>query len=97
MTTASQPLPRYIVMTSSAHVSGIARRFGRYRNVAVVETVAGWSEWPARIDERSRGVARIVRHYGARSQGKTDRCAYARTMAEATTLAASLNAAEGRA
>jgi hypothetical protein len=40
-------MSNYIVMTSSAKVSGKAAKFGRYRNVAVVETdgITG-ARWP---------------------------------------------------
>ena len=75
-----------IVMTSSAHVAGTARRFGRYRNVAVVEVEAGAQ--PAMISERARGVVRIVRHFGTCSVGKTERCEYRRALAEAEALVA---------
>jgi hypothetical protein len=73
-----------IVMTSSARVAGKARRFGTYRNVAVVEVEAG--SQPAMISERARGVVRIVQHFGALSVGSTERCAYARALREAESL-----------
>jgi len=63
-----------IIMTSSAHVAGKARKFGRYRNVAVVEVEA--SKRPAMISMRARGLVRIVWHSGSRSVGKTDKCQY---------------------
>ena len=43
-----------IIMTSSAHVAGKARKFGRYRNVAVVEVETG--KRPAMISTRARGA-----------------------------------------
>lgn len=63
---------------------------GPYRNVAVVEVEAGAE--PKMISTRARGVRRIVRHYGPQSVGKTDRCAYRRTLAEAAELVVKLNA-----
>jgi hypothetical protein len=63
-----------IIMTSSAHVAGKARKFGRYRNVAVVEVEVG--KRPAMISTRARGLVRIVWHSGSRSVGKTDKCQY---------------------
>lgn len=82
------PPARFIVMTSSASVRGKAK-LGRYRNVAVVETDG---EEPLRIDERDRHVVRIVRHYGACSEGKTERCQYQVALASAQALVAKLTA-----
>jgi hypothetical protein len=80
----------FIVMTSSAKVSGRAKQFGRYRNVAVLEIEPGTR--PAMISERARGVRRIVWRSGAVSVGKTDKCAYARAQREAESLVATLQA-----
>lgn len=77
----------YAIMTSSAKVSSRAR-LGRYRNVAVVEHAEGG--FPAMISPRARGMIRIVRHFGACSVGKTDRCEYRRTLKEAVQLLDSL-------
>jgi hypothetical protein len=70
-----------IVMTSSAKVAGKARKYGRYRNVAVVEVEAG--KRPSMISERARGLIRIVWHSGSRSVGKTDKCQYAAALRHA--------------
>jgi hypothetical protein len=78
----------FIVMTSSAKVSGKAKQFGRYRNVAVLEIEPGTR--PAMISERARGVRRIVWHSGSVSVGKSDRCAFARAQREAEALVATL-------
>ena len=87
----STPQTRFVVMTSSAHVSQRLRRYGgAWRNVAVVE-VEG-DDMPSMISERARGVVRVVTHYGARRVGKTERGDYQRAMAEAQDLAARLNA-----
>ena len=80
----------FIVMTSTAQVSGKARQFGRYRNVAVLEIEPGTK--PTMISERARGVRRIVWRSGAVSVGKTDKCAYARAQREAQALLATLQA-----
>jgi hypothetical protein len=82
--------PRFIVMTSSAQVRGIAAKYGRYSNVAVVETDG--VEVPKMISERARHLVRIVRHYGACSVGTTDRCQFNVALAEANALAVKLNA-----
>lgn len=79
---------RFIVMTSSASVKGKAARFGRYRNVAVVETDG---ELPSKISIHDRHVVGIVHHYGACNEGKTLRCEYMRVLTEAQELAAQLN------
>jgi hypothetical protein len=79
----------FIVMTASAQVSGKARRFGRYRDVAVCEVEAG--KRPKMISERARGMVRIITDSGPVSEGKTDQCAYARALREATAMARDLN------
>jgi hypothetical protein len=79
----------FIVMTSSAKVPLKARKFGRYLHVAVCEVEAG--RRPAMISERARGMVRIVTDSGPVSEGKTDRCAYARAFAAATAMARDLN------
>lgn len=84
--------PRFIVMTSSAHVQGKAARFGRYRNVAVVE-LDDTGVMPKMISSRAHGLKQIVRHYGSRSVGRTERCQYAVALREANELVARLNAA----
>jgi hypothetical protein len=81
----------HVVMTSSAKPKG---RFGRYGNVAVVQlnqeyTAKNWR--PKMISEHAKGVLRIVRHYGRRSMGKTERCDYAMTLKAAEELAYRLN------
>jgi hypothetical protein len=80
----------FIVITSSAKVSGKARQFGRYRHVAVLEIEPGTQ--PAMISERARGVRRIVWDSGAVSVGKSDKCAYARAQREAQDVLAKLQA-----
>jgi len=74
-----------VVMTSSASMPSSCK--GRYRNVRCVEishwdlNVNGWDWRPASI--RAKGVVRVLRDYGARSEGKTDRCAYRVTLKSA--------------
>lgn len=92
MTSASTSTsPRFIVMTSSAHVSGKARQFGRYANVAVVQLEEDFSGVPTMISERAKGVLRVVRHWGACRVGKTDRCEFAVAKRDAEAMAAKLN------
>lgn len=85
----------WIVMTSSAAMPSSCK--GHYRNVALVELKCSWDypehNRPSRIDSRDRKIAR-VRHWGAHNVGKTDRCAYKRTLARAERLAQELNDAQ---
>jgi hypothetical protein len=85
--TTNSTTPRFLVMTSSAKTSA---KFGRYRNVAVVET--DQTTPPKMISEHARGLVRIVWHSGARSMGKTERCAYRVALREAEEMAERLNA-----
>ena len=81
----------YIVMTSSAHMPSSCR--GTYRRVAVVQLDQYFTAnnlRPAMISDRAKGVLR-VRDLGKHSVGKTERCAYARTLKEAEALAYALN------
>ncbi len=64
--------PRYIVMTSSAHMPSSC--WGRYINVAIVKLQEGFVGTPKMISTHARGVASIVRHYGPCHVGITDRC-----------------------
>lgn len=77
----------YIIQTASAKVAGKARKFGRYRHVAVLEVEDG-IEFASMISTRAKGVRRIVWDSGAVSVGKTDKCAYAKAMAEAREILA---------
>jgi len=83
-------MSRYIVMTSSAKMPASVK--SRYRNVAVVETDGEGT--PLFIGERARHLVRIVHHYGPKSVGKTDRCAFQVALADAIATAAELNAKE---
>jgi hypothetical protein len=83
----------YIVMTSSAKMPSSVKH--PYRNVAIVE-VDDPAIYPAMISEHARNVRRIVRHFGPRATGKTERCAYRVALAEAETMAAKLNADENK-
>lgn len=90
----------WIVMTSAAKMPVSCR--GRYRKVAVVSChywIAN-EGGPKMISERARGVyrplgaPRAIIDLGHRSVGKTERSAYARTLAEAEEIARQLNAAQ---
>jgi len=87
---------RWIVMTSSAHVRGKARRFGRYRNVALVKLTRDYADAgrrPAMISKRAAGVVNLV-ELGTYSVGTTERCAYRRALAEAEAETRRLNELE---
>ena len=78
----------YIVMTS------VARRPGRYRNIAVVQLTpeyAAESRRPAMISTRAPGVLRIIRYFGTQHVGTTSRCEYQRALSEAKQIAERLN------
>ena len=90
-TTQEHPMnnpTRFIVLTAAAKVSGAAKK-GHYKRIAVVE--AEGDTVPAMISERAKGLVRVVQTWERLSVGKTDRCAYAVALVEATALAASLN------
>lgn len=80
--------PRFIVMTSSAKMPGSVK--SHYRNVAVVETDQEGE--PKMISTHARHCVRVVKHYGPRFVGKTDRCAYNTALDDAQAYAAQLNA-----
>ena len=67
--------------------------WGKYRRVAVVETSLPAGIEPRMISKRARGVVRIYHDFGALNVGKTDRCAYRRALAGATSLANAMNMA----
>ncbi|MCS3727240.1 hypothetical protein [Bradyrhizobium betae] len=74
----------WIVMTASGQMP--SRCKGRYRRVAVVE-IEEAGIVPKMISERAKGVRRIVRDYGPKSVGKTEACAYQRTLVVANAFA----------
>jgi hypothetical protein len=82
-----------IVVTKSAAMPSSCK--GHYRKVAVVD-VPYWLAWqkdfqPREISERCKEVLRVIRNYGPQSVGKTERCAYQRTIKAATELAHEYN------
>lgn len=83
-------MERFIVMTGAARMPLHCK--GRYRRVAVVELQPGYIGYPAMIATHARGVARVVKTWERLHVGKTDRCAYARALADAWALADALNA-----
>lgn len=81
----------WVVMTSSAQMPNSC--WGKYRRVALVlltQEYTARNMRPAMISSRARGVVRLE-DMGHHSVGKTDRCAYARTLKEATRRAHDLN------
>jgi hypothetical protein len=83
------PIPRFIVMTSSAHMPSRCK-FGNYGNVAVVETDG--QHMPRQIHIRHASVLSIPYYRGRLNCGKTERCAFQRCLAEAQQIAARMNA-----
>lgn len=79
----------HIVMTALAKMPTSCR--GKYMKVAVVELEDGFNGTPKMISTRAHGVKRIVKEYEPANVGKTDQCAYARTLKTAEALAADLN------
>lgn len=85
----------FTVMTSSAQTKGLARKFGTYKNVAVVEVEDG-HERPRMISTRAKGLVRIVRHWGSCNVGKANgNSQYAIALREAQELVEQL-ALDGR-
>ena len=82
-------MTRFIVMSRSAHMPPGC--WGEYRRVAVVETTLPAPFEPRMISERSTGVVRIVDTWEKLNVGTSDRCAYAKALAEAEALADKLN------
>jgi hypothetical protein len=82
--------PRYLVATASEKMPSSC--WGSYGRVAVVE-VADGVDTIAMISPRARGVIRIVEQWRRCNKGTSDRCAYARAVAEAEEHCAELNSA----
>jgi len=82
-------MTHYITQTATAHMPNSC--WGRYGKVAVIEVEPGVKD-VAMISDRARGAIRVVEGWDRRNIGTTDRCAFAIALAEAETLAASLNA-----
>lgn len=81
----------WVVMTSSARMPSSC--MGIYRNVALVKLTQEYTALglrPKLISERARGVL-AVDHRGAHFVGTTERCAFARALAEAVAEARNRN------
>ena len=98
-TTHTTTAARFLVMESCEKMP--SQCWGRYRRVAVVEVdpavlAAEGRDVPHRIDERARGLVRIVDQWRKCGYGRIGgpRSGYGRAMAEAQDLAARLNAGE---
>jgi hypothetical protein len=78
---------RFVVMTATARMPSTVK--ARYRRVAVVEIEPGAT--PRMISTHARGVVAIVETWERLSVGRTDRCAFARAMREASALCARLD------
>jgi hypothetical protein len=82
----------HIVMTASAQMPASCK--GRYGRVAVVQLTQEYTaqgKRPKMISERAKGVLRIVWQSGPQNMGRTDKCGFARAMAEAERYAFELN------
>ena len=79
----------YIVQTAAACMPSSC--WGEYGRVAVIEVEAGL-ERAAMISPRARGVVRVVRVWDKLNKGTSERCAFARALADARELATQLNA-----
>lgn len=91
-TPLTQPAPRFVVLTASAHMPSTVKH--PYRRVAVVE-LAEPGVVPKMISSRARGVARIVQTWERCHVGSGGpRTAYGRALEEARRLADRLNAAQ---
>ena len=93
MTTATAT--RFVVLTAAAAMPNSC--WGIYRRVGVVEIAADADERRLTIDERRKGVIRVVSTWERLNVGRTARCAYQRALAEAEALVADLNAARAAA
>lgn len=82
-------MARYLVKTAAACMPSTC--WGTYRRVALIEVEDGVED-VAMISERAKGVVRVVKTWERRNVGKTDRCAYAKALAEAEAECDRLNA-----
>lgn len=71
----------YLIQTSSAHMPNSC--WGRYRNVAILEVDSILRRHVSMISDRARGVVEVYQHLGHHHVGTTDRCAYAKALAQA--------------
>lgn len=86
-----------IITTASASMPASCR--GEYRHVRIVAVChwilnhnpRGWDWQPPSV--RSKEVIRVLRDYGPQSVGKTERCAYQRTLKAAQEWALAYNSA----
>jgi hypothetical protein len=86
---------RFVVVSSAAAMPNSC--WGVYRRVGVLEVEASVDVARLTIDERRKGVVRVVSTWERLNVGTTARCAYQRALAEARELAASLAAAHAAA
>jgi hypothetical protein len=82
---------RFVVVSSAAAMPQSC--WGIYRRVGVLEVAADVDDARLTIDERRRGVVRVVSTWERLNVGRTARCAYQRALADARQLVAELEAA----
>lgn len=84
------PPTEYVVKTSSACMPSSC--WGRYGRIAVLEVRRDRGEdEPKMISEHARCVVRVVKVWERLHIGTTDRCAFAKALAKAKSLANELN------
>jgi uncharacterized protein with GYD domain len=81
-------MTHYVVKVSSCKMPTSIQ--GIYRRIAVME-VDDSVTMPAKIDIRSKGVVRIVETWERLHVGKTEKSAFHKALADATSLAEILN------
>ena len=79
---------KFIVRCSAAKMPSSC--WGKYRRVAVLEVEPG-VERVSMISTRARGVVRVVATWEDLNVGTTERCAYAKAMRAAQSMADELN------
>lgn len=77
-----------VIKTSRAPMPGSCMGGHRYYRVALLEVIKG--HIPKKIDTRSRGIVRIVQIWEPVYMGTSDRCGWARAMAEAEALSSKM-------
>lgn len=82
---------RFVVVSSAACMPSSC--WGVYKRIGVLEVESSVDERRLTIDERRKGVVRVVTTWERLNVGRTERCAYQKALVEAEALAASLTAA----
>ena len=70
----------FAIISSSDSAPG---GFGEYRRIALVELDKSVDKIPTMITQRARGCSRVIETWERLNVGKTNRCAYQRSLADA--------------